>query len=83
MPRLKNQVNFDADAKPSHFRPKHKNQINADPSHWNEVIFDYPHNNQIHLILHWNQVEFDPPHWNQVSLDNPQSSINLHAYIKN
>ena len=75
MPRLKNQVNFDADAQPSLFRQQHKNQITADLSHWNEVIFAYPHNNQIHLILHWNQVKFDLPHWNRVNSDNPQNSI--------
>ena len=51
------------------FRPLNKNQINADPPHWSEVIFDKPHNNEIRFILHWNQVKFDPPHCNQGDLD--------------
>ena len=51
------------------FRPLHKNQINADPSHSNEVILGNPHKDQINFILRWNQVEFDPPNWNQVNLE--------------
>ena len=37
--------------------------------HWNEVIFDNLHNNQIRFIFHWNQVKFDTLHWNQVNLN--------------
>ena len=69
MPPHKNSENFDPDAKINRFRSLHKNQINADRQHWNEVIFDNAHINQINFILHWNQVKFDPPHWNQVNLN--------------
>ena len=56
--------------KASHFRPLHKNQINADPPHCNEVIFDNPQTTTKYVssytriksssIPHINQTNFDP-----------------------
>ena len=51
--------------------------------HWNAVISDNPHNNQIHFILHWNQVKLDPPHWDEANLDHPhKKKVNLHLTLK-
>ena len=63
--------------KTSHFRPLHKNQINADPPHWSEVIFYNPLNNEIRFILHWNQIKSDPPHCNQGDLDHHTKSKSI------
>ena len=47
MPRQENPVSFDPDAENKNFRPLHQNQIDAAPSHSNEIIFDSPHKRSI------------------------------------
>ena len=57
-PRHEDQVNFDADSKPSHFRPPHKTKSIMIPTlkssqlrspTLNHVYFDHPHNNQVNF----------------------------------
>ena len=60
MLRHKNPAKFHPDAENKSFVTATSKQTNADSQQWNEVLFDNPHNNQIHVVLHLNQVNFNP-----------------------
>ena len=50
----------------SHFRPLHKNQIDADPPHWNDVIFDHAHKNQTYFIAAQNEIKSNSIHHTEI-----------------